>query len=670
MKQIYFIIIGLFLLSTVNAQAPDFAWARQLAGNGATSLTIDADGNSYITGTYNNTISIGGILLPHTGQGSNQFIVKFRNDGTPVWAKKFTGIAVYDDINPDKIIVDAIGNVYLSTVFYTGATINGVALPTPLQGKDYFVAKFDSLGNTEWIKTTQLADNIYNKIYNAIHLNSDGNICMTGLFNTSISFDANHVLTNTDNTEGVDGFVVTYDAGGNVVQAVRLGVVNSSFSGTYPEEIFKMDIHDNIYRLVPAQKMVVKYGSTGNVLMAKQLTATGGILQLTSMAPDTYGNVFFGGYFNSGTLVLEGTSIPSFGSANNPDALLLKLDGSGNMQWVKHYQAAVSDSYKQIRTDDIGNVYAVGQHADPGEVRSLMIKYSNAGNLLWEKVIIPGAGTPAGWVQANNIVQARNGGNILVLGIFKERIYFDIGTAFTSPGVYNIFLAQYGVCDTPVPTITASGPTVFCAGDSVLLTASPASNYVWNTGDTVQGIYVSQAGSYYVSAIEGAECYGRSISVQVTSVPFPADSVIQTGATLIAAESNATYQWIDCITQAPISGATAQSFSPLQNGNYAVEIINSAGCISTSNCYTISGLGIYEDVLPSVIVLYPNPATDVLHLSSVEQLGLVSIVNMVGQQVKAGVNLKDIDISRFSAGTYLIFVQTERGIWRSSFVKR
>jgi hypothetical protein len=49
-----------------------------------------------------------------------------------------------------------------------------------------------------------------------------------------------------------------------------------------------------------------------------------------------------------------------------------------------------------------------------------------------------------------------------------------------------------------VPTITASGPTTFCAGDSVLLTASSGTNYLWSSGATTQSISATTTGNYTV----------------------------------------------------------------------------------------------------------------------------------------------------------------------------
>ena len=65
------------------------------------------------------------------------------------------------------------------------------------------------------------------------------------------------------------------------------------------------------------------------------------------------------------------------------------------------------------------------------------------------------------------------------------------------------------------PAITAAGDTIFCAGDSLLLTASPAKAYTWSTGDTTASIVVSKAGSYTVTT-QGACMSFTSAPVQIT----------------------------------------------------------------------------------------------------------------------------------------------------------
>ncbi len=50
-----------------------------------------------------------------------------------------------------------------------------------------------------------------------------------------------------------------------------------------------------------------------------------------------------------------------------------------------------------------------------------------------------------------------------------------------------------------IPVITASGPTTFCVGDSVTLTASSGSSYLWSNGATTQSIKAYISGSYTVT---------------------------------------------------------------------------------------------------------------------------------------------------------------------------
>lgn len=70
------------------------------------------------------------------------------------------------------------------------------------------------------------------------------------------------------------------------------------------------------------------------------------------------------------------------------------------------------------------------------------------------------------------------------------------------------------------PTITASGPTTFCAGGSVDLTASVASNYLWNTGETTQTI-TATGGNYWVVNPDDNFCISSSNAINVTQVETP-----------------------------------------------------------------------------------------------------------------------------------------------------
>ncbi|MEP7168239.1 MAG: proprotein convertase P-domain-containing protein [Bacteroidota bacterium] len=78
-----------------------------------------------------------------------------------------------------------------------------------------------------------------------------------------------------------------------------------------------------------------------------------------------------------------------------------------------------------------------------------------------------------------------------------------------------------------IPVITAGGTTTFCAGGSVTLTSTGATNYLWTNGATTQSITVNASGSYSVTVNTGSSCSSTSqpIVVTVTSVTVNASAV-------------------------------------------------------------------------------------------------------------------------------------------------
>ena len=67
------------------------------------------------------------------------------------------------------------------------------------------------------------------------------------------------------------------------------------------------------------------------------------------------------------------------------------------------------------------------------------------------------------------------------------------------------------------PTITASGPTTFCSGDSVQLsTTTTYLSYLWSDGETTQSINVNTSGNYSVFATGNSGCTGTSATTLVT----------------------------------------------------------------------------------------------------------------------------------------------------------
>lgn len=145
--------------------------------------------------------------------------------------------------------------------------------------------------------------------------------------------------------------------------------------------------------------------------------------------------------------------------------------------------------------------------------------------------------------------------------------------------------------------ISASGPTSFCTGGSVVLSANnaiPGYNYQWkNGGVNINGATTSSytatgSGSYtcFVSASCGTAT-SNSISVTVgsinTNVSPSGTVVICTGGTVTltaVSDPGFTYQWL--LNGNIISGATQNSYSTSMAGDYSVYITSSCGNATSS----------------------------------------------------------------------------------------
>ncbi len=130
------------------------------------------------------------------------------------------------------------------------------------------------------------------------------------------------------------------------------------------------------------------------------------------------------------------------------------------------------------------------------------------------------------------------------------------------------------------------------------------------------------------------------------------------GVTLTAAIAGASYQWIDCSNNSPISNATSQSYTPTSNGNYAV-IVSQNNCTDTSNCITISTVGINESRKQKTEV-YPNPANNRLNidLASEAEIEIYAITGKLMDKFSAKQN-HIVDISAYPNGMYFVKTQNE-----------
>jgi len=231
----------------------------------------------------------------------------------------------------------------------------------------------------------------------------------------------------------------------------------------------------------------------------------------------------------------------------------------------------------------------------------------------------------------------------------------------------------------PTATITPNGVTTFCHGDSVILTASANSSYLWSNNATTQSIIASSSGDYSVIVTGGNGCSATSLptSVTVNSLPTLTVSALNSvfcinwaSASLLALPTGGTWSG---------SGISGNSFVPDSAGVGIHPIVysytDSNGCSNTDTLkMTVNACtGINEIENNNDIIVYPNPANFTLniHLSSYTTNETIYITNVLGREVYAQTFYQSnntIDVSNWNSGVYFYQIKNYKETIIGKFV--
>ncbi len=105
--------------------------------------------------------------------------------------------------------------------------------------------------------------------------------------------------------------------------------------------------------------------------------------------------------------------------------------------------------------------------------------------------------------------------NVSAAGTYQVTVTAGNGCAATSAPVT---VTKSSCTPPPIPVITLNRSPILHPGQTVTLTSSQASGYLWSTGAVTRSIVVSRAGTYSVRNYSGSNCYSVSSPVYITSV--------------------------------------------------------------------------------------------------------------------------------------------------------
>ncbi len=511
-----------------------------------------------------------------------------------------------------------------------------------------------------------------------IDIDNDGNLYVSGYYNTSSSGNVMFSTITATANFGKEAFVAKIDNSGNW-QWVTTGI------GGWDERALGICV-DKINRFVYTTgtcwyKMntfgscvpsaSVFPGSGDNIFIAKTDfngncqwiigAGTGSDDHGYDLVTDKAGNLYVTGF------VSPSTAQADFGIYNVPvsmtDSLgwVAKLSPSGNFKWIKTFHGIDGERDNRIAIDDSANVYLTGGFygikaydtntlTSNGDFDVFVLKYDSAGNQKWAR----SAGGPLG--DRGNSITVDDKQNVYVTGEFRDVVAFGTDTVdnYGGPGGRDIFVSK----------ITKNGNWVWASKAGSSNGSDRGNRIVSNKKDLL----------YVTGQIKGSAKFGT-----INAICNPMDSV---QVFVAAIDTSGVWSWVMQGGGHKEDRGAGIAVDPECNvfvtGYYQDTACFGAACDTSLNrkdifvtriaseC-NIAGIGIKEYDDFGSAVLFPNPSADkfVISLGRSYSNLTVSVYNVIGQELQnkklRALNSIEIDPGN-SSGIYFIRLTSPEGL--------
>lgn len=467
------------------------AYARALSGAGTTDdvtgVAVDADGSTWISGTFIGTTKWGTFTLSDADLvHTTGFVAKLDPSGTVLFATALHGTnAVGAGVSARRVRLDAAGNAYVAGTFFTelklGSTVDLFQQNGFGAGAAYLV-KFDKSGNPLWGLGTVNPGGTEAGFDVAVDTNGD--VYFTGNYGGQVQFvtpggdagDGGGAPTITVAGSGNGVFLAKWSqtdqkwvwakgwTGGGNFGGTGMGIALAADGVTVVGNIaIQIDIEGTQLGALATQEdgsFLVKTDKTdGHVLWATELSNIGTAeARLNAAVADATGNIYVTGFFQDTATLMAATSVDDAGAdaatgslqvtatGTGRDVLVAKYSADGTPLWVKHAGTGNANARgDDITLDGTGGLYLAGFKQGPAVFDSKTL--SDNGNLFVAKYDTASAIT---WVQGN-VSAGAGGGEANAIAVKPSGVTIGGNYATeTTLGTINL-------------TSTATGPEAFVA---------------------------------------------------------------------------------------------------------------------------------------------------------------------------------------------------------------
>ena len=361
-------------------------------------------GTVYVTGTFENTMTLGSTTLTtasHPSDNNNDiFVARLNASGTWDWAVRGGG-TMYNDRGHSIVVADD-GSAYVHGLFYgQGSTTFGSISPASTQQVESFVGKVSNAGVWDWV--TPIHGNYY-QYSGQIAIDSNGDVIVCGLTSSQINLGS-------------------YTVGGSgwTIYLAKLSSSNGAFTNA-------IDVVENSWT---TYRTVCNLDSNGNIYIASEFETS-----------------------SSSTATVAG--VGNFQSTGNINVIIAKIDSSFSILWAEQVGSTGDDYVRDILIDNNSDIYITGSVPATTNFGSNQITASD------ETGYIAKMSSTRTWLWAEALGSSGKGGDIVnSIDVFGDRLVvagnLNDGAQFgsqtysspstTTPGM---FLAQYYTNGTPI----------------------------------------------------------------------------------------------------------------------------------------------------------------------------------------------------------------------------
>ena len=675
-------------------------------------LRLDAAGDTVWTKTYGNVgydeaqnivqTSDGGFIM--TGQTDNinfagdVYLVKTDASGVVAWSTAFGGAGTADFGYCVRQTSDG------------GYIVFGLTASAGAGGRDMLLVKINSSGAVQWSKTYGGASDDEGR---TVEITSDGGFILCGFTQSySNGYQAYVVKTN---SSGVVTWSKNFGGGGlelgySIQQTSDEGYILTGYTDSYGaggRDVLLMKLTS-----AGAITWSKTYGGSGDDYgLNVKITSDGGfaIAGRTASNGDADGDYFLVKTSSSGThewsKAYGGANVDQAGNmiqtadggylltgyttsfgAGIRDAYLVKTDANGNSGCAE--VTANTTTGSPTVTNGTGATEGTGPSTNLNPVTATRRSNSQIGVECESGECNTAASFTSSetTVCVGTTVNFTNTSTNALSYQWKENgVLFssstDASRTFNTSGTFIIRLvAINGSCKDSVTTsitvnalptvsITPSGATSFCDGDSVTLTASSNNSYLWSPGgETTQSITVYDPDTYSVTVTNSNNCSASSLGTTVIVNPLPTAPSLSNDGPFLSSGSATGNQWYLLGNPTPLGNG--QTYTATQGGDYYFIYTDNNGCSVSSDTVNITITGIATLNKNEQVVIYPNPSRGNIVVETTLSVNgniQLEISNQLGQVVystiecaSGGFYRKNIALN-IEQGIYFLRMQTTEG---------